>query len=70
MKRKNEQMGMYQTKEFLHSKRNSYWIKDNAHNGRKYLPATHPISNYIPKSTRNSIKPTPKESTSSEEMGT
>jgi hypothetical protein len=38
-KKKDEQIGLHQTKKLLYSKRNS---KDCPQNGRKSLPAIHP----------------------------
>jgi hypothetical protein len=43
-KRKNEQMGLHQTKELLHSKGNNHQTQEIAHRmGEKSLSAPHPI---------------------------
>jgi hypothetical protein len=68
-KRTNEQMGLCQTKDLLHSKGKSPDSRDSPQNGRKSLTPTYPIRIEYPESTGNSKSQPPKNQHPDEEMG-
>jgi hypothetical protein len=64
----NEQMGLHQTKELLHSESNSHCTQESLQNRRKPLPTIYLMRDYCPESTGNSKNSNPKDQIPNEEM--